>query len=217
MMIGVAFYLFVYIVYYMLFKYTLNPFHIPASNRVGVSMDLGNKLSYFFSGPLPQAFTLNFLYSYRSVFSQVLYPVLFGGWVVCVFIMNKQQTIFQRFINVIVILVLLALLYLPSMIALENFASYRTLPALSLAVFILLADMLLHIFRKDIVQKRGITGLSIVLIVLGFYNYNYQLVRPLQAEYQALKLYIQKQYHPGVEKVYFIRPGKYLLANKYGI
>lgn len=215
--IGIVVYLFVYVVYYLLFKYSLNHLHIQASNRVGVSIDFWSKLSYFFSGPLPQAFTVNFLYSYRSILSQILFPVLFGGWIICVFILHKQQTILQELSYIVIVLLLLALLYLPSMIALENFASYRTLLVLNLAAFILLIDTAFQFISKDMIQKQVVISLSILMIVLGFYNYNRQLVQPLQAEYAALRSYIQNKYRPAIQNVYFIRPDKYLLANKYHI
>ncbi|MGV3657718.1 MAG: hypothetical protein ACO1NX_07180 [Chitinophagaceae bacterium] len=214
--IGVAFYLLTYGVYYLLFKYSLQAYGVAASDRTGFSFDLLRKLSFFFSGPLPQAFSLNVPFHAGSIFSQVLYPAVLLLWVVSVFKNNRQQSVVQNSSRIVVILFLLALIYLPLMIAKENFASYRTLYAFNLAVFLIVIDCVLQWLKAGTVRKVVMVALALLLLATSFYTFHYLFVQPLKKEYSALRNYMQAHYNPAVQNVYFIRADKFLFANTYG-
>jgi len=213
--IGIIFYFAVYLIYYVLFKYSLEAYHLEAGNRTEIHFNLLKKISFFFSGPFPQGFSLNLLFLPRSIFSQVFYPMVFIAWVIITFRRNKPNTITVNLLFVAVILFLLALIYLPSMIAAENFASYRTLFVFNLAVFIMLTENLLYLFQKE--KGRGLfTWAMIVWLVLtGIYTFNFQYINPLKKEYKVLKDFVQSHYRPGINQVYFIRADKFLFSPEF--
>ncbi|HET9431108.1 MAG TPA: hypothetical protein VFO70_08020, partial [Chitinophagaceae bacterium] len=215
--IGLIFYLFTYIVYYLLFKHSLQQSHVVASTRVGINFDVIKKISFFFSGPLPSAFCINFLYSPRSIFSQVLYPLIMAGWIVGLFLQNKQQKIAINFLRLCVIMLFLLLIYLPSMIAIENFASYRTLFAFNLAVFILVTKVALKFFGNNRKKIFFVAACCLYLLVFGFYNYNYQMINPLNAEYTAIRTFFEKNYNNSVKTIHFIRSDKFMFRSEFGV
>jgi len=134
---GIIFYLAVYLVYYFLFKFSLQVYHLEASDRTNIHFNFLNKLSFFFSGPFPQGFSMNLLFKASSIFSQIFYPLVFVIWLLITFKRNKHNTIAGNILFVACILFLLTLVYLPLMVAAENFPSYRSLFAFNLAVFIM--------------------------------------------------------------------------------
>ena len=71
------------------------------------------------------------------------------------------------------------------MIAIENFASYRTLFAFHLAVFYLLLDQAFFFLKKPVTKKIFSYVILLFLIVTGFYNYNFQFVNPVKTEHKA--------------------------------
>jgi hypothetical protein len=215
--IGIIFYLLTYVVYYLIFKYSLQQSHVVASSRVGINFDVIKKLSFFISGPLPSAFCINFLHSPRSIFSQVLYPLIMAGWIVGLFHQNKQQKIAANFLRLCVIMFFLLLIYLPSMIAIENFASYRTLFAFNLAVFILVTNVALKVFRNNRKKTFFVAAYCLYLLVSGFYNYNYQMINPLKAEYIAIRTFFEKNYTNSVKTIHFIRSDKFMFRSEFGV
>jgi hypothetical protein len=52
--IGIIFYLGIYVIYFLLFKYSLQAYHMEASNRTEIKINILKKLSFFFSGPFPR-------------------------------------------------------------------------------------------------------------------------------------------------------------------
>ena len=208
--IGIAFYLVAYIIYYFLFKYSLKAYHLEASTRTQVHFDLLKKISFFFSGPLPQGFSMNLLFYAGSIFSQIFYPAVFLMWLIISFKRNAHKNFIQFIFFVGFILFMLALMYLPSMIAVENFPSYRTLFVFNLAVFLMVADSLLY-FIKNEKSRKIFTGIGIVwLLVTGFYAFNFQYIMPLKKEYAVLRQFFKENYKPSMNTVYFIRADKFL-------
>src|SRR6185295_11908729 len=91
----------------------------------------------------------------------------------------------QNIFFVAFILFLLALIYLPSMIAAENFPSYRTLFVFNLAVFLMVAESLFSLIKKERTKKIFLViGIAWVLIT-GFYAFNFQYINPLKKEYSV--------------------------------
>ncbi|MBL7710472.1 MAG: hypothetical protein JNJ86_15465, partial [Chitinophagaceae bacterium] len=104
---------------------------------------------------------------------------------------------------------------LPSMISKENFASYRTLLPLQLAVFWLIIDQAGYFVRN--IPFKNYWGLAFVflLFITGFYNYNFQFVNPLRKEYQKISLYMDQHMQSVPDTVYFIRPDKRIFTSLY--
>src|SRR4030095_13380626 len=170
--VGIIFYLFVYIIYYFLFKYSLKAYDLEASNRTELHFDLFKKISFFFSGPFPQGFSMNLLFLARSVFSQVFYVLIFVIWVVTIFRRNRHSGILDISLFVGFTLFLLALIYLPSMIAVENFSSYRTLIAFNLAVFLMVMEGLLSVFHNEKCRKAFVWLMAFWLVLTAIYTFN---------------------------------------------
>ncbi len=215
MIIGVVFYLLTYVVYYFLFKYSLKAYHIEASDRTEIHFNFFKKISFFFSGPLPQGFSLNLLFSASSVFSQIFYPMVLVGWLIITFKRNRYNTILENIFFIAVMMVLLALIYLPSMIADESFPPYRTLFAFNLAVFLMVVDSLFYLFLNIKQRKTFVVIVSLWLIVTAVYAFNFQYIDPLKKEYAAFKSFFKTHYNPTITKIYFIRADKFLFASLY--
>jgi hypothetical protein len=215
MIIGIIFYLAIYLLYYLLFKYSLRAYHIEASTRTEIHFNFFKKLSFFFSGPFPQGFSINLLFRPGSIFLQIFYLLVFTVWLIITFKRNKHNTIAGNVLFVTVIVFLLVLIYLPSVIAAESFASYRTLFVFNLAVFILVTDSLLYLFRQE--KKRRLFTLSIGLwlMLTGIYAFNFQYINPLKKEYKILKSFVQANYNTGINQVYFIRADKFLFTPEF--
>lgn len=113
------------------------------------------------------------------------------------------------------VLFLLAIIYLPLMIATENFASNRTLHVFNLAVFFLVVEGLMQLFSSEKKQKILAWSTCIWLLLTGIYEFNFQFVNPVKDEYKALKGYMASHYKPDINKVYFIRPDRKLFKQKY--
>jgi len=216
LIIAVALYLVTYGVYYLLFKYSLQAYGVAASDRTGISMDLLRKLSFFFSGPLPQAFSMNVPFYAGSLFSQVLYPLVLILWVVSIFKNNPSNSVLQNTGRVLGVFFLLALIYLPLMIAKENFASYRTLYAFNAAVLLMVVEGIVQWLKKEKLKTAVTVTLALMLLTTGFYTFHYLYTRPLEKEYSALRHYMMANYNPAVQNVYFIRADKFLFSKTYG-
>lgn len=207
---GIGFYLFIYIIYYFLFQYSLQLNEAHADSRVGISMDIPGKTSFLFSDPLPASFSTNILYSSRSIFSQVLAPLIMVAWAVSVFVRFGKKKVTHAFLHIIFVMLFLVLMYIPSMIALENFASYRTLFAFNLAVFYLLASQSVYFCKTGRARKVFVNTLCCFVVITGFYNYNFQLVNPLKSEYKAFTNFMKKNMTADKQTVYFIRADRFM-------
>ncbi len=212
---GLIFYFSIYVIYYFCFKYSLKGYHIEASTRTEVHFDILKKISFFFSGPFPQGFSLNLLFYAGSIFSQIFYPAVFLLWLLITLKRNRDSSFAQNIFFVAFILFLLALIYLPSMIAAENFPSYRTLFVFNLAVFLMVTESLFSLIRKERAKKIFlVVGLAWVILT-GFYAFNFQYINPLKKEYFVLRNFFREKYKPTVTQIYFIRADKFLFSSEF--
>ena len=213
--IGIGFYLAVYVIYYLVFKYVLRAYHLEASTRTEIHFNILKKISFFFSGPFPQGFSMNLLFYAGSIFSQVFYPAVFLLWLIFSFKRNRWKNFAHFIFFVAFIFLMLALIYLPSMIAAENFPSYRTLFVFNLTVFLMVADSLFYLVKKERPRKI-VTSLGIVwLLLTGFYAFNMQYIIPLKKEYRVLRRFFEMNYNPSMTSVYFIRADKFLFSPEF--
>ena len=179
-LLGVGLHLLTYGIYYILFKESLEAYNLEASTRTAINLNILSKVSFFFAGPLPQGFSLNLLFSARSVFSQVFYPLVIIIWIFSIFKRNKENSIAGNLLFIAVILITLAIIYLPLMIATEDFPSYRTLLAFNLAVFLIVAESILFLIPANKARNRFALVAILCLIVTGIYTFNLQYVNPLK-------------------------------------
>jgi hypothetical protein len=212
---GIVSYCIIVGLYFLIFIVYSSLNEIPQNERARITTDVAGKLSFLFSDPLPMAFSVNFLYSSRSIFSQVLAPLMMASWAVSLFIRFKKDTIYKNFGRLLFILLLLILMYLPSMLASENFASYRTLFVLHLAVFYLLIDQLFFFTKGEKNKKRITYFICFFLAITGFYNFNFQFINPLKAEYQAFTGFMKKNMTTDKQTIYFIRADQFIFNDFY--
>ena len=213
--IGLIFYFLTYVIYYFFFKYSLKDYHLDAGSRTALHFDIIRKLSFFFSGPLPQGFSLNLLFYAGSVFSQGFYILVFLIWLIITFKANSPIGFPRKLFFVAFILFLLALIYLPSMVAVENFPSYRTLFVFNLAVFLMVAESLFSLAKRKKARQMFLVIAIAWVLVTGFYTFNFQYINPLKKEYSVLWNFFRENYKPSVTKVYFIRADKFLFSPQF--
>jgi hypothetical protein len=214
-MIGLISYFVIYIIYYFCFKYSLRSYHIEASTRTEIHFDILKKISFFFSGPFPQGFSLNVLFYAGSILSQGFYVLVFLTWLLITFKRNSPGGFGRKLFFVAFILFQLALIYLPSMIAAESFPSYRTLFVFNLAVFLMLAESLFSLAKREKVRKLFLLLAIAWVLVTGFYTFNLQFINPLKKEYSVLRNFFRVNYKPSVTRVYFIRADKFLFSRQF--
>ena len=215
MYIGVGFYLAISLLYFILFKYFLAASGIGSSTRTELSVHPLEKLSFFFSQPLAQAFSFNFLYNMHGIFSQAFYPVMFAAWLFSVFALEKEQKLIYKFAYIARVLLLLMLMYISVLMPRENFASYRTMLCLNIAGTMLLVDVILRLVTKSRIKNSIPYLASGIVVVVAWCNFNLNYSRPLKKEYQAIHTYFQQNYDSSKTTIYFVRPQDNLFKKLY--
>lgn len=214
--IGVVLYIVINILYFLLFKYSLKQAGIVASERTTISLNLPAKLGFFFSTPLAQGFSFNFLYNVRGLFSQLFYYTMLACWVLSV-VLNKKVSVQKRLFHLGCTFCFLALFYLPILVAKENFASYRTMFNLNLAGSVLLINTFLDWLKNEQRKDLLVYLTCSVFVTFGYLNFNRQFISPLKAEYKVIRTFMEGVYSPAIYTVYFIRPPENLFTQLYGV
>lgn len=217
LIMGITSYLIICIVYFFLFKYSLNLYGVEAGDRTHLTSNYWGKVSFFFSQPLAQAFSFNFLYNLSGIFSQVFYPLMLAGWLITIFFCEGKRMFLDKFRYVIIVLGMLTIMYASVLVAVENFASYRTMLCINLAGTMLLMDAFLGLIKTDKFKRIFCYGFSCIMVIVGWYNYNVNYNNPLEKEYSKLSEFVKTHYTAQITKVYFIRPPEKLFKTKYGI
>ncbi|WP_143774241.1 hypothetical protein [Niastella vici] len=217
LLMGLAFYLFVYAVYFVLYKLSFSLLDIPPDPRNSLYIHPWEKLKFFLARPLERSFRFTLLTHEDSPISQVLYPLMLLGFSVLTFIRFGKA----KWRNAVKYLAgvggIFIMSYLPALLIQESFASNRTLMALDLFVFIVCLEMVLF-FIKDrrLLQIAGV-AMTLFFVVCARYNFQYVFLRPVQQETAVLKNYFKQHYHPGITTVHFIRPSEDFMAEKYRV
>jgi hypothetical protein len=212
---AVAFYLAISLCYFLLFKCIVAQSGIGASDRTVLSVKPLEKLSFFFSQPLAQAFSFNFLYNMHGIFSQAFYPVMFAVWIFSVFAVEKQEKLMGKMGYIGRVLLLMMLLYIAVLLPKENFASYRTMLCLNLAGTMLLLDAVGRLVKKSSVRNIITYMVCGIVVVVAWCNFNLNYIRPLTKEYQAIHTYYTKNYDSTKTTIYFVRPPEDLFTKLY--
>lgn len=58
---------------------------------------------------------------------------------------------------------------------------------------------------------------SCLFVLNAWYNFNKQFLIPIKEEYKQVRTFIENNYNPGINTVYFIRPEEDLFVRKYEI
>jgi hypothetical protein len=201
---GIAGYFFILAIYFVLFKFSLDYFELPASDRTGLYFNPLKKLSFFVSHPLALAFSFNFLYNYHGIASQAFYPVCVLFLILSTYFLNNRIVTTAKIIGVILGVALL--MYIPGLIVNESFASYRTMLALSLFIPVIVFGNFYLLIQKTSYQKIVLPGFIVTIVLVAYYNFNVQFVNPLQYEYVKLRDRLDQQNWQMKDTVFFTRP-----------
>ena len=215
--LGILFSIFIYFIYFILYKYTLSSHSVIVSSRSSLTTNPIDKLLFLLNRPLNNAFHFTLLFNEKSIAGFIVY-ILFGAiWLVLHLINQKAKSIKNHFIYLGGLLTFFILIYLPSLIVKENFASHRTMFALDLVVFIMLAETIFS-FIKPPKSANIFAGLiSIFMVANAWYNFNIQFLNPITAEYVQIRQFVDKNYDTGIHIIYYIQPKENAFENKYKI
>jgi hypothetical protein len=201
---GIVYYLVIMAIYFGLFKLGLRITGMEASSRTGLATNPLERLSFFFSNPMNQAFSGNIIFDVRSIVSQTLFPVLLPAWLFMVFRYRGQRGVGFSIRFVMGLLLFWILSFLPQLASHENFAPYRTMLVLTIMVMLALADAILERAPSEKVKVRWGLVLVLLLLAKGVYNYKTYMADPLSEEYRIVKREVSTRYHKGIRAVIFI-------------
>jgi len=219
MLIAVGFYFFVYIVYFLLFKWQMISQQTGMSDRTTLASDPLQKLLYLLGKIIPGAFYFNVAINDHTVIESII-VVLIG--VACLLrnfsgIPAADRGMTRRLIYAICLFAAFALICLPSLIVKENYASNRTMLALDMAVAIWVFNALLQWLSKKKRQLMAVAVIGLLLAANACYNFRCLFLRPAVHEYTAMQTFIYTHYTPAISSVDFIRSPEDLVTSRYHI
>jgi hypothetical protein len=205
----------IYVFYYLLFKYSLAASHVQTVERTQISLNIFPKIR-FFARPLATAFHFTFLSNERSIPGFVIYVITLFTWLYF-YQSSLQLEIADRLKVIAMIVFVLLVIYLPLLIVKENYFPNRTLLALDMAVFFLVASTVFTVIKKHERQMTILSILSFLFVLNARHNCIRQFLNPVKNEYRDVRAFIVSNYHPNVDTVYFIQPHEDFFVRKYGI
>ena len=214
---GVIFYLVMYGLYYILFKLSLNIAQVGAVSRTDIVVNPLGKLKFLLLKVMPSAFHFNYVMNENDRTGKIIYRILFGAWIILNFVQQKKNTVGQRIAYPFIIVLLWALIYLPSLLVKENYASNRTLLALNLSVFFLVMHSLIKAISSERLRKVVVIGICTLFVVNAWYNFHKLFLQPITEEYRLVRNYISENYKDTTKAVFFVRPEENFFKKAYGI
>ncbi|MBS1665292.1 MAG: hypothetical protein JST68_29880 [Bacteroidetes bacterium] len=206
-------YLAIYLIYYILIKVMMSQvYHINTTERAAFLNDPEDKFLYVFRKILPGAFHFSLVVLETNVIGRIIFGVLtvLGLWSNYRYFVRHRNgggVVWRDFLFYVVLLFGgYILIYLPSMIIREDFASNRTLLGVDMAVFLWVALTLMRTIQQDRFRSVVIEGLSVVLVIAAIYNFRSIFLKPAQHEYTVLKTYFDKSYDSSrIQSVDYVR------------
>jgi hypothetical protein len=86
-----------------------------------------------------------------------------------------------------------------------------------MAVYFLVASTVFIVVKKHERQMTILSLLSFLFVLNARHNCIRQFLNPVKNEYRNVRAFIDANYHPGVDTVYFIQPHEDFFVRKYGI
>jgi hypothetical protein len=207
----------IYVIYYLLFKYNLEVNKITASGRTKISIDLFPKIRFFFGRALAMSFHFTYLFNEKNITGFFVYAIIFLTWLITDFYHYRILPVTRRLMILALTLFLLVLIYLPSLIIKENYSSNRTLFALNMAVFFLVANTFLTVVKKHETRITIVSMLSFLFVLNARNNFSQQFLRPVKTEYRQVRSFIERNYDASIDTIYFIRPKEDFFVRKFGV
>ncbi len=216
-MLAAMFYFFAGLaVYYVLFRYSLHVSGFKPSERTVLRLDPLDRLSFFFSYPMNQAFSLNFFFDTKSGLSQAVFPVLMTAWVLFTFLYRKGPFLVRlRYVLGMVFWWMLG--FLPQLIARESEAPYRTMPVLSVMVFLMIADAIGPLIKEGRAKTVLSFALALVFLVRGGYVYYSYISQPYSEEYRTVRAAVSSKYNAHIKTVVFVLAGENGFLPRFGV
>jgi hypothetical protein len=214
---GFVFYFLIYGMYFPLYKLVLQLNNIPHSQRTSLHIDIMDKLTFFFAGPFERSFRFTIMTDEDSKLAATSYLVLLVGWMALVFVRFGKTKWLQALKLITAAFTVFILSYLPSMIVKESFASNRTMLALNICVWLVVAEMAITYIRNRQVLAVAAVSVGIVFIISGRNNFRNYFLHPTQKEYVATRNFMQDHYQKNIRTIYFIRPSEDALVKQLHI
>jgi hypothetical protein len=215
--LGIAAYLLISVLYFLLFKLELQAAGSTASGRTSLYIAPLRKLFFFFVRPMSTGFHFTFLFNELDLWGYIIYAGLFGSWLLSYWQRHKEVPVKKRLFQLGVLMAVLVLIYLPSLLVRENYASNRTLLALNIAVFLMVAETIFYYVKGVNTQRMVVAALCVLFIANAWYNVRYLFFKPVRHEYAQLRTYLERNFTPGIQNVYFIRPEENFFVKQYHI
>jgi len=210
MLAPLVLYFVTYVVYFLLFVVVMTTvYHAGITHRAALVMNPFVKGYFLLMKALPTAFHFNLVIQENSIPLSVIYLLALAGML---WLNYRSGTNRNFWLYVLLLFGAFALIYLPSVIIKENYASNRTLLGLDIAVF---AWVFLTLVRNS--KATGLfAAAGFMLVLVAAYNFRSVFVRPAVDEYTSLKTYIDRHYRPEISSVDYIRSSEGLARQKYG-
>lgn len=200
-----------YVLYFIIFKLSLSVIDIPELERTNISLNIGERIQWFFSGPVLKSFTWSVFFLpnglrwiFRGIMLAAILLILFRGF--------KMQMKSGAISTLMLVLFLIGS-YVPNIISSDSWMSYRTMDALLLIpiLFIWFA-----ISNSDLGRKVKTSIFSLFLILsfyMAFINVNNGFVDLQVAEYKAVNEKIETL-SENVDTLIFIPPPLKLIKDQ---
>ena len=108
-------------------------------------------------------------------------------------------------------------MYIPGLVVSENFASYRTMLALSLLIPVVLFGNIFILTERFKYQRQIALAFIGIIIIAGYYNFNLQFIDPLKYEYAKLRDRLNQESWQKVDTVYFVRASENAFSQSHGV
>jgi hypothetical protein len=216
-------YLLSFALYDLVFHWQLKLWHIDPSTRARLLSNPFLKVAWFLARPLPSAFHFNWVVNEQSSWGLIVYFLILGGWLLMNLLPGRsgitpfRKFLWSRALYLVIVMGMLMFIYLPNMAVMENFASNRTRLALNMAVFLLVFATLLEVITRENYRQSMALAVGVILVLQAGYNIRFDFLKPVTQEYDSVRGYLERQYHPGITTVAFIRPSADLFKRKFGI
>lgn len=221
LLIGVILSMAICALYFLLFKLSLWLIDIPANARTNINIteiNILHKLFFFIARPLASSFHITMLFNEKEYLSYYLASFLVVACTIFLYIRNRGERSFRDHLAYLgCLFLLLGLIYFPGLLVKENYSSNRTLLAIKMAVFIFIAELVLRNISNTKGRYVFSAILSVCLLANAWYNAYCLFLSPVKKEYDKLKIAIGNSYHPGLDTVFFLRPGEEYFKERYGI
>jgi hypothetical protein len=207
----------VFVVYYILYRISMQVYNIPLIERNSIHIDVVDKIKWFLARPLERSFRFSVLAHEDSLVSKVYFALMLAAWALLALKRFGKANRLQAFTYLAVTMGIFFISYLPNLIIKENFASNRTMFALNMCVWLVCAEMVMHFVKNR--SALLVTGIMIALVfvICARNNFRNAFLKPVQQETAALKNHIQQHYHNGTRTIHFIRPPEDFFVKKYHV